>query len=144
MIPFQSLVAKQGHRPPQKIACKMTDMLATKDAQLFAKDWCSAWNSHDLETILSHYADDVVLSSPIAARLLKDPRGIVNGKEGLRNYFSVGLTAYPDLRFEVLDVTCGVGSMVVYYVNQNGTKTSEYMELDSAGKVCKVIAHYSA
>jgi len=86
----------------------------------------------------------VVLSSPTAARLLKDPRGIVNGKAALRNYFSVGLMAYPDLRFEVLDVTCGVGSMVVYYVNQNGTKTSEYMELDSDGKVSKVIAHYSA
>ena len=122
----------------------MTDMLTAKAAQVFAEDWCSAWNSHDLEAILSHYADDVVLSSPTAARLLKDPRGIVNGKAALRNYFSVGLMAYPDLRFEVLDVTCGMGSMVVYYVNQNGTKTSEYMELDSDGKVSKVIAHYSA
>jgi len=121
----------------------MIPMLTAKDAQQFAKDWCSAWNSHNLEAILAHYADGVVLTSPTAARLMKDPRGIVNGKQALRNYFSVGLMAYPDLRFEVLDVTCGVGSMVVYYANQSGAKVSEYMELDSGGKVTKVIAHYS-
>jgi hypothetical protein len=33
--------------------------------------------------------------------------------------------------------------MVVYYANQSGAKVSEYMELDSGGKVTKVIAHYS-
>jgi ketosteroid isomerase-like protein len=121
----------------------MIAMLSAKQAQQFAKDWCSAWNSHDLEAILAHYADGVVLISPTAARLMKDPRGIVNGREALRNYFSVGLMAYPDLRFEVLDVTCGVGSMVVYYANQNGAKVSEYMEFDSDGKATRVIAHYS-
>ena len=122
----------------------MTDMLTAKEAQQFAKKWCEAWNSHDLDLILSHYSEDVVLTSPTAARLLKDPRGRVYGKQALRNYFSVGLMAYPDLRFEVVDVTCGVGSMVVYYANQNGAKVSEYMEFDAQGKVHKVIAHYSA
>ena len=122
----------------------MAHMLTATDAQAFAKNWCDAWNSHNLETILSHYADDVVLSSPTAAKLLKDPRGLVIGKPALRNYFSVGLMAYPNLRFEVLDVTCGVSSMVVNYANQNGAKVSEYMELDANGKVTKVIAHYSS
>jgi len=121
----------------------MADMLTGREAQQFAMEWCEAWNSHDLNLILSHYAEDVVLISPTAARLLKDPRGIVNGKPALRNYFSVGMMAYPDLRFEVVDVTCGVGSVVVYYANQNGAKVSEYMEFDAQGKVNKVIAHYS-
>jgi ketosteroid isomerase-like protein len=119
-------------------------MLTAKEAQQFARDWCAAWNSHNLEVILSHYADDVVLTSPTAARLLKDTRGTVNGKQALRNYFSVGLMAYPNLRFEVIDITCGIGSMVLYYVNQNGARVSEYMEFDSKGEVNKVIAHYGA
>lgn len=119
-------------------------MLNAKDAQQFAKEWCEAWNSHDLDSIMSHYAEDVVLTSPTAARLLKDPAGLVNGKNALRNYFEVGLQAYPNLRFEVLDVTCGVSSMIVYYSNQNGAKVSEYMELGHDGKVTRVIAHYSA
>lgn len=119
-------------------------MLTAKEAQRFAKDWCAAWNSHNLDVIVSHYADDVVLTSPTAARLLKDPRGMVSGKPSLRNYFSVGLMAYPNLRFEVIDITCGIGSMILYYANQNGVKVSEYMEFDQNGKVNKVIAHYSA
>ena len=119
-------------------------MLDSKNALQFAKEWCQAWNSHDLNSIMSHYAEDVVLTSPTAARLLKDPEGLVNGKNALRNYFEVGLQAYPNLRFEVLDVTCGVSSMVVYYANQNGAKVSEFMELGPNGKVTRVIAHYSA
>lgn len=122
----------------------MFPMLNTKDAQQFAKDWCEAWNSHHSESILSHYAEDVVLTSPTAARLLNDPAGVVNGKDALRNYFAVGLKAYPDLRFELLDVTCGVSSVVIYFANQSGAKVSEYMELGRNGKVTRVIAHYSA
>lgn len=119
-------------------------MLNSKEAQQFAKDWCEAWNSHDLDSIMSHYADEVVLTSPTAARLLSDPAGVVNGKDALRDYFGVGLKAYPNLQFEVLDVTCGVSSMVVNYANQNGAKVSEFMELGTDGKVTRVIAHYSA
>lgn len=122
----------------------MFPMLNTKDAQQFAKDWREAWNSHDLESILSHYSEDIVLTSPTAARLLNDPAGVVSGKDALRNYFAVGLKAYPNLRFELLDVTCGVSSVVVYYANQNGAKVSEFMELGPDGKVTEVIAHYSA
>ena len=119
-------------------------MMAANDALTFSQDWCETWNSHDLDAILSHYADDVVLISPTAVKVLKDPSGTVRGKDAMRNYFSIGLRAYPNLRFEVLDVTCGVSSVVVYYANQNGAKVSEFMEFDSAGKVSKVVAHYSA
>ena len=117
-------------------------MLNSAEAQQFAKDWCEAWNSHNLDSIMSHYAEEGVLTSPTAARVLKDP--IVRGKAALRNYFAVGLQAYPNLRFEVLDVTCGVSSIVVNYANQNGAEVSEFMELGSDGKVTQVIAHYSA
>jgi len=119
-------------------------MFDAKDAQQFAKEWCEAWNSHDMESIMSHYAESVVLTSPTAARLLKDPAGVVTGKDALRNYFAVGLKANPNLRLEVVDVTCGVSTVVVYYANQNGTKVSEFMELSSDGKVTRVIAHYGA
>ena len=119
-------------------------MFNAHEAQQFAKDWCEAWNSHDLNRIMLHYSDDVMLTSPAAARLLKDPAGLVKGKGALRNYFQVGLNAYPDLHFEVLDVTCGVSSVVVNYANQNGAKVAEFMEFGTDGKVTRVIAHYSA
>ena len=125
-----------------KVPYRILLMLDLKEAEQFAKRWCDAWNSHNLDSIMTHYADEVVLTSPTAARLLGDP--LVRGKHALRDYFAVGLKAYPDLRFEVLDVTSGISSIVVNYANQNGVKVSEFMELGSDGKVTRVIAHYSA
>jgi hypothetical protein len=119
-------------------------MLSESTARQFADDWVSAWNSHDLDAILSHYAPEVVLTSPVAARLLNDPSGVVSGKSALRSYFARGLEAYPNLAFELLDVMWGQSSVVLYYKNQNGTKSGEFMELDASLKVIRVVANYGA
>jgi ketosteroid isomerase-like protein len=109
----------------------------------FAQEWVRSWNAHDLEAILEHYSDGVVLTSPIAARLLGDPSGNVRGKAALRSYFSKGLEAYPELKFELMDVMWGLSSVVLYYKNQKGTKTGEFMEINEDGKVVRVVANYS-
>jgi ketosteroid isomerase-like protein len=36
-------------------------MLTQQQAQDFAQDWIEAWNYHDLDRILSHYDEDVIL-----------------------------------------------------------------------------------
>jgi hypothetical protein len=118
-------------------------MLTESQVRRFAHDWLRAWNSHDLEAIMSHYAPEVTLTSPIAAKLLNDPLGVVSGQSALRSYFARGLEAYPDLAFELLDVMWGLQTIVLYYKNQNGSKTGECMELDPNFKVVKVVANYS-
>jgi len=117
-------------------------MLTESQAREFARDWLRAWNSHDLDAILSHYAPEIVLTSPVAARLLNDPSGAVAGKLALRDYFRRGLEAYPNLAFELLDVMWGISTVVLYYKNQNGTKSGEFMELDGNLKVTRVVANY--
>ena len=119
-------------------------MLTETLARQFAADWIQAWNSHDLDAIMSHYADDVVLTSPAAAKLLADPTGIVQGKERVREYFRRGLEAFPQLRFSLIDVFGGVSSVVLCFENQRGTRTAEFMELDPQGRVIRVVANYSA
>ncbi len=117
-------------------------MITETEARQFAQAWVLAWNSHDLDAIMSHYGPDVVLTSPVAARLLKDESGTVAGGTALRNYFNRGLEAYPNLCFELLDVMRGLSSVVLYYVNQNGTKTGEFMEFDENQKVVRIVANY--
>lgn len=114
------------------------------DAWKLANHWVAAWNSHDLELILTHYEDAVELTSPAAAQLLGTPDGKVVGKTNLRAYFQRGLTAYPELRFHLEDVLWGVNSVVLCYLNQKGTRTAEFMELSATGKVARVVANYSA
>jgi hypothetical protein len=120
-------------------------MSVTKeDMKNFADHWIAAWNFHDLDQIISHYEDAIELTSPVAAQLLGLPDGKVIGKANLRAYFQRGLEAFPDLRFELQNVLCGLNSVVLYYKNQRGTRSGEYMEFSTTGKVIRVVAHYSA
>jgi len=118
-------------------------MIAESDAKAFAQDWISVWNSHDLDTILSHYDSNVILTSPVAAKILAEPSGTVKGIAALRDYFKRGLELYPNLHFELLDLLWGLSSIVLYYKNQKDTKTAEFMELGENGKIARVVANYS-
>ena len=117
-------------------------MWTEQQAYAFAHAWADAWNSHDLERILAHYTDEVVLTSPVVVQILGDASGSVRGKAALRAYFARGLAAYPELRFDLVNVLWGVGSIVLYYANQRGTMTAEVMELDEHGHVTRVLANY--
>jgi ketosteroid isomerase-like protein len=96
-------------------------------AQEFAAGWAAAWNAHDLERVLSHFADDVVFTSPVAAQLIKGSDGVLRGKAAVRDYWAEGLRRIPDLHFTVLDVYAGVSSLVISYRNQKGGRVSEVL-----------------
>jgi hypothetical protein len=103
----------------------------------------AAWNAHDLERILTHYSEDVELSSPFVAKLTGRSESILRGKMALRDYFARGLQAYPTLRFDFIRLYAGVQSCVLEYHSVNGVRTAELMEFDAQGKVRRVLAHYA-
>jgi len=119
-------------------------MFSRAEAASFAHNWIAAWNSHDLDAIMTHYTADVVLTSPVASKLLNDPSGTVMGQAALRNYFQLGLEAFPNLHFELLDVMFGLSSVVLCYKNQKGTISAEFMEFDNENKVSRVVANYTS
>jgi predicted ester cyclase len=114
------------------------------EAWSLANHWIAAWNSHDLDSIMTHYDDAIELTSPVAAQLLGPSDGKVAGKANLRAYFLRGLEAYPELQFHLEEVLWGVNSVLLYYKNQKGTRTGEFMELSATGKIVRVVANYSA
>lgn len=116
--------------------------MTKEEAWHLANHWVAAWNAHDLDQIMSHYDEAIELTSPVAAQLLGNAKVI--GKTNLRAYFQRGLEAYPNLRFDLKDVLWGLNSLVLYYTNQKGTLSGEFMELSADGKVTRVVAHYSA
>ncbi|HET9258064.1 MAG TPA: nuclear transport factor 2 family protein [Pseudonocardiaceae bacterium] len=99
-------------------------------AHRFVARWAADWNSHDLDRIMSHFADGVVFTSPVAAELLDGCDGTVRGKDALRDYFATGVRRIPDLHFEVLGVYTGVGTIVINYRNQAGQLVSEVLVFD--------------
>ena len=118
--------------------------MSSNDYDAFTQNWIAAWNSHDLERILTHYSDDVELVSPFVAKLIGAGESAVRGKPALREYFSRGLKAFPALRFDLIRLNEGVRSCVVEYSSVDGLRSAELMEFDDEGKVRRVLAHYTA
>jgi hypothetical protein len=114
------------------------------NAEQFAQEWISVWNSHDLNAILSHYSDDVQFTSPFIVRLMNEPTGTIRGKDKLRPYFEKGLQAYPDLHFELIEVLEGVDSITLYYHSVKNLMAAEVMFLNEKGLIQRVVAHYNA
>jgi hypothetical protein len=118
-------------------------MLTKEKVTKFVREWIEAWNRHDLDQIMTHYAEKIRLSSPFIVKLLGNPKGEIEGKEALRSYFVKGLAAFPDLKFELIHFFIGVNSVVLYYRSVKNMLSCEVMELDDKGRISRVMAHYN-
>ena len=58
-------------------------------AKLFVEDWITAWNSHNLNAILTHYLDEIVFHSPFIQLLKFNNLGIITNKDELKKYFKI-------------------------------------------------------
>jgi hypothetical protein len=96
-------------------------------ARTFVDRWVTAWNAHDLDSLLAHFAEDVVFTSPVAARLLPSSGGVVRGKTALREYWTEGLRRLPDLHFEIIATYIGVETLVINFRNQQGNLANEVL-----------------
>jgi len=112
-------------------------------AEQFAREWYAAWNAHDLDAILGHYAADVEMTSPLVSQLTGGAEGKIVGKDALRAYFAAGLEKYPELRFEPLGVFVGVDSLVLHYLSINGRASAEVIHLNDESKIDRYTAHYA-
>ena len=121
-------------RPPVPVLGGAVDFavatMSTPDPQSFAEAWVQAWNRHDVETVLAHFHDDVVFSSPVAERVSPGSGGVVRGKDALRAYWNAALALLPDLRFEVLGVYRGQHTLVINYRNERGGLVNEVLIFD--------------
>lgn len=98
-----------------------------EDPNAFAATWCAAWNAHDLDAVLAHFHEDIVFTSPVAAKLMPESGGRIIGKAALRAYWTEGLRRIPDLHFTVEQVFAGVETVVIQYRNQLGVSVNEVL-----------------
>lgn len=117
-------------------------ILTDQQAQAFAREWIAAWNAHDVERVLSHYAEEVEFRSPFIATFAGDASGCLRGKPALRAYWTAALQKLPDLRFELLEVLVGAGSLTLYYQGHRG-RVAETFFLGADGQVLRATACYA-
>ena len=117
-------------------------MIDRNKAWNFAHEWLNAWNKHNVDLIMKHYADSIEFCSPVAQKVLGDPKGVVSGIDNLRDYFSRQLQKFSTLNFQLLDVFASPQSIVLYYKINRGLLAAEVMIMNSEMKALKVYANY--
>ena len=110
-------------------------------AHNFSLEWVKAWNSHDLDKIMAHYADDFEMNSPIIKQIMNEPTGKLKGKEKIRAYWEKALKMNPTLHFEIIKYYSGTNSVVIQYKGHRGL-SAEVLFFDEEGKVKSAYAHY--
>ena len=83
---------------------------------------------------MSHYADDIIVLSPLGQRRVE--HGRVIGSEALRQYWSIGLSQQPQLRFELERVLTGYGAVNICYRNHRGQSVAKTLEFNEIARTC--------
>ena len=113
----------------------------------FAETWVANWNRRDVEAVLSHFAEDAVFVSPLAARFAG--RAALRGKAELGGYWRAALSRIERLHF-ILDHAAWDGErrelIVVTEADLNGERkrACEIMTFDPAGRQIRGEALYGA
>jgi ketosteroid isomerase-like protein len=109
--------------------------MPTPEPNGYAEQWVRAWNAHDIEAVLGHFSDDVVFTSPVAARVVPESGGVVRGKAALRDYWTTALNQQANLHFELIGVYSGGSTLVINYRNHRGQLVNEVLTFDGDGLV---------
>ncbi|MFN8957380.1 MAG: YybH family protein [Hyphomonadaceae bacterium] len=105
------------------------------DPTSFAAAWIADWNAHDVEKILSHYAEDVVFHSPNSALRTKGEKTFFTSREELRPYFNFAFHIRPHLRFTLLNFCQDRQGLALIYQDETGATATELMDLNQLGQV---------
>jgi SnoaL-like domain len=121
--------------------------MATASPKEFASEWIAAWNTHNLERILSHYSENVEFLSPVAAKRLGNGR--IVGLAALHAYWLPALRPDSTLRFNLVQVLAGFQSLTIIYDASLpaglGTKrAAETFEFGPTGKIVRSMACYAS
>ena len=118
-------------------------MLNQDWAKEFAEEWIDAWNSHDMNRILSHYTDDFEMSSRLIVERLGLSEGKLSGKSAIREYWLPSLSMNPPLRFELVDVFVGISELTIYYKSIGRRVVAETLFIDDSGKATRGFSQWS-
>ncbi|MFZ1686428.1 MAG: nuclear transport factor 2 family protein [Flavobacteriales bacterium] len=98
-----------------------------------AIEWFAAFNAHDLDALLSLYADDAQHYSPKLK--VREPRtsGFIRGKDALRAWWRDAFDRLPTLNYEVVKLTADDAQVFMEYIrhvkNEEDLCVGEVLEI---------------
>lgn len=80
--------------------------------------WFAAFNAHDLEALLSLYAEDAEHFSPKLKVRQPETNGLITGKAALRAWWRDAFDRLPSLHYEVVKLTADEEQVFMEYIRQ--------------------------
>ncbi len=100
------------------------------DLAIYAETINDAWNSHDINKVISFYAPEYVGADIGQASLLR-------GHDGLRAMLENYWKAFPDLRFVIMDTVIQDSRIAILWLGE-GTHQGTFMNIPPTGRKVEV------
>ncbi len=104
-----------------------------------AKAWLKAFNDHDLEALLSLYADDAEHFSPKLKLRQPETNGLIRGKDAMRTWWQDAFDRLPTLQYIEIALTSDDEQVFMEYLRmvqgEENLSVAEKLVIKN-GKIC--------
>ena len=90
--------------------------MTPENLQSIAFKWFDAFNNHQLEQLLSLYDDDAEHYSPKLKIRKPETKGMIIGKQALREWWQDAFDRLPSLNYKVTTLTANVDRVFMEYI----------------------------
>lgn len=110
-----------------------------------AHTWFEAFNSQNLEKLLSLYEEDATHYSPKLKIAQPETNGQILGKNALRNWWHDAFTKIPTLHYKVTSLTADSDRIFMEYIrkveNEKELFVAEVLEIKDSKIICSRVYH---
>ena len=92
--------------------------MESKEIEKIALKWFEAFNTHDLEKLLSLYSDTAKHYSPKLKTRKPETNGLVTGKDALREWWEDAFERLPTLNYTVTTLTANKDRVFMEYIRK--------------------------
>jgi len=100
-----------------------------------ANDWIKSFNAHDLDKLISLYAEDAIHFSPKLKVRQPETKGWVTDKVALNDWWADAFERLPTLQYELINLVVGEQQVVLEYLRKvNGEPDMmvvEFLEIEN-------------
>lgn len=91
-------------------------LMPSEQNKQIALRWFGAFNTHNLDALLALYHNDAQHYSPKLKLRHPKTKGLIKGKEALREWWQDAFNRLPSLRYEMLALTADKGQVFMEYL----------------------------
>lgn len=106
--------------------------MSSQEIMSIAYKWFDAFNSHNLEQLLSLYDENAQHFSPKLKLIKPETNGLVIGKEAMREWWKDSFERLPSLKYKVTSLTANSDRVFMEYIrsvdNEEDMLVAEVLE----------------